>query len=53
MNDWGETAMAREVIQTGFRQRRTARILSMTLWVSLVAVLVVSLIAGLGRLSNI
>lgn len=45
--------MARVVIQTGFRQSRTARILSVTLWVSLVVVLVVSLIAGLSQLSSI
>jgi hypothetical protein len=49
----GESAMARVVIQTGFRQSRTARILSMTLWVSLVVVLVVSVIAGFSQLSNI
>lgn len=45
--------MPRQVIQTGFRQRRTARILSTALWVSLLAVLVVSLVAGLGRLGNV
>lgn len=43
--------MRRMQIESGFQNTRTARLLSFVLWTGLVAVLVVSLIAGLSDLS--
>jgi hypothetical protein len=40
-------------VQTGFRNTRTARILSYGLWTGLAAVLVISLILGLSQLGHL